>query len=56
MSKRKKVLLAIIIFLVCVVRFSSLKNYSESFNTGLDRIEEIKDGVDTVVNDITQDE
>lgn len=41
MNKKMKILLFIVIVIVCVARFSFLKENSESFNKGLERTEEI---------------
>ena len=43
MNKKIKIILFIVIVIVCVARFSFLKENSESFNKGLERTEEIVD-------------
>lgn len=43
MNKKMKILLFIVIVIVCVARFSFLKENSDSFNKGLERTEEIVD-------------
>lgn len=42
MNKKMKILLFIVIVIICIARFSFLKENSESFNKGLERTEEIK--------------
>lgn len=41
MNKKMKILLFIVIVIICVARFSFLKENSDSFNKGLERTEEI---------------
>lgn len=43
MNKKMKILLFIVIVVICVARFSFLKENSENFNKGLERTEEIVD-------------
>lgn len=43
MNKKMKILLFIVIVIICVARFSFLKENSGSFNKGLERTEEILD-------------
>lgn len=43
MNKKIKILLFIVIVIICVARFSFLKENSGSFNKGLERTEEIVD-------------
>lgn len=43
MNKKMKIILFIVIVVICVARFSCLKENSENFNKGLERTEEIVD-------------
>lgn len=51
-SVKTKILLLIIVVIVCVGRWHNLKENSESFNKGLERMEEVKEGAEVVVGDI----
>ena len=43
MNKKMKILLFIVIVIICVARFSFLKENSGSFNKGLERTDEMVD-------------